>query len=234
MEHPFLVCPGWQGGSTPLSRVYTDHHARGPLHCLGRVGPRSEGRCAPALRRASGPHHLVRGWAAGFDGGSVGAEQGALSTPSASPTGAGDPAPSTAAALWCAGVACACGTMRASACATAEVLVARQHAVSVPTSLLRGTACAGSHAGAAWAAACSRRARFATPSRGVLAFGRGKSSGAQYAAARPGGGLGGAMCMPRGRGRRPRAVARSQTCEDHTTTPRWRARARIVFLGVGG
>ena len=41
---------------------------------------------------------------------------------------------------------------------------------------------------------------------------------------------GGTMCMPRGRGRRPRPVARSQTREDHTTTPRWRARARIVLF----
>ena len=51
---------------------------------------------------------------------------------------------------------------------------------------------------------------FATPSRGVLAFGRGQKQRAQlHPRGRPGGGLGGAMCMPRGRGRRPRAVARS-------------------------
>ena len=69
--------------------------------------------------------------------------------------------------------------------------------------------------------------------RGVLAFGRGQKQRAQlHPRGRPGGGLGGAMCMPRGRGRRPRAVARSQTCEDHTTTPRWRARARIVPAGA--
>ena len=41
---------------------------------------------------------------------------------------------------------------------------------------------------------------------------------------------GGTMCMPRGRGRRPRPVARSQTREDHTTTPRWRATARMVLF----
>ena len=46
--------------------------------------------------------------------------------------------------------------------------------------------------------------------RGVLAFGRGQKQRAQlHPRGRPGGGLGGAMCMPRGRGRRPRAVARS-------------------------
>ena len=39
---------------------------------------------------------------------------------------------------------------------------------------------------------------------------------------------------PRGRGRRPRAVARSQAGEDHTTTgPRWRARARTVLSRRG-
>ena len=74
-----------------------------------------------------------------------------------------------------------------------------------------------------------------TPSRGVLAFARGqKQRGAQRTPrGRPGGGVGGAMCTPKGRGRRPRAVARSQTCEDHTTTPRWRARARIVLSRRG-
>ena len=36
--------------------------------------------------------------------------------------------------------------------------------------------------------------------------------------------------MPRGRGRPSRPVARSQTREDHTTTPRWRATARIVLF----
>ena len=36
------------------------------------------------------------------------------------------------------------------------------------------------------------------------------------------------MCMPRCRGRGPRAVAMSLAREDHTTTPRWRATARIV------
>ena len=66
-----------------------------------------------------------------------------------------------------------------------------------------------------------------------------QSSGAKAAGvavprgATPGANLGGARCMPRGRGRRPRAVARSQTCEDHTTTPRWRARARIVLSRRG-
>ena len=51
--------------------------------------------------------------------------------------------------------ACACGTMRASVCATAEVLVARQHAVSEPhrspvCTAVDGEEVAGSHAWAAW------------------------------------------------------------------------------------
>ena len=33
------------------------------------------------------------------------------------------------------------------------------------------------------------------------------------------------MCMPRGRGRLSKTVAMSLAREDHTTTPRWRARA---------
>ena len=136
------------------------------------AGPRSEGRCAPC----AGPHgHTtwLGGWAAWFDGGFRGAEQARSRTPFPSPTG-GDPAPRRAATLWCAGVACACGTMRASACATAKVVVARQHAVSVPNrSTVHG--CGQGEApdhtlGPLHATACSRRARFATPSRGVLAF----------------------------------------------------------------
>ena len=42
--------------------------------------------------------------------------------------------------------------------------------------------------------------------------------------------MGGAMCMPRGRGRPYRTVAMSLAREDHTTTPRWRATARIVLF----
>ena len=42
------------------------------------------------------------------------------------------------------------------------------------------------------------------------------------------GGWSGARCMPRGRGRRPRAVARSRACEDSTRTPRGRAKAQNV------
>ena len=63
----------------------------------------------------------------------------------------------------------------------------------------------------------------------------GESSGAHLGHRRePGGWIGGrARCMPRGRGRRPRAVAVSLAREDRTTTPRWRARAKNCVLRRG-
>ena len=42
--------------------------------------------------------------------------------------------------------------------------------------------------------------------------------------------MGGAMCIPRGRGRPYRTVAVSLAREDHTRVPRWRATARIVLF----
>ena len=42
--------------------------------------------------------------------------------------------------------------------------------------------------------------------------------------------MGGAMCMPRGRGRPYRTVAMSLAREDYTRAPRWRATARIVLF----
>ena len=42
--------------------------------------------------------------------------------------------------------------------------------------------------------------------------------------------MGGAMCMPRGRGRPYRTVAMSLAREDYTRAPRWRAIARIVLF----
>jgi len=43
----------------------------------------------------------------------------------------------------------------------------------------------------------------------------------------------GAMCMPRGGGRLSKTVAMSLAREDHTTTPRWRARAKNCVLRRG-
>ena len=42
--------------------------------------------------------------------------------------------------------------------------------------------------------------------------------------------MGGAMCIPRGRGRPYMTVAVSLAREDYTRAPRWRARARIVLF----
>ena len=41
------------------------------------------------------------------------------------------------------------------------------------------------------------------------------------------------MCMPRGRGRLSKTMAMSLAREDHSTTPRWRARAKNCVLRRG-
>ena len=113
-----------------------------------------------------------------------------------------------------------------------RVLVARQHAVSEPTSLIRGRGRgAGSRLGRLQAArALVVHARRATERR----VGRGGNERAQTAGDRePGADWRGARCMPRGRGRRPRPVAVSLAREDFTTTPRWRARAQNCVLRRG-
>ena len=222
--------PFWfvQGGRVDprhsLASTLTTTHAVRSI--ASGAGPRSEGRCAPALRRASGPHHLVRVGRPGSTG-VRGAEQ-ARSHTFPSPTG-GDPAPRrpppSGAQAWPAPVApCAHPLARRPRC---------WWRVSTQSACPIAQPCT----------AVGRERRRITLGRQralvVLGLSRrvGVRSGAKAAGGvrrgRPGGGLGGAMCMPRGRGRRPRAVARSQTCEDHTTTPRRRVRARIVFLGGG-
>ena len=76
--------------------------------------------------------------------------------------------------------------------------------------------------------ACWERTR--RRSRGVLVpmFG-GKNNGTRFAekATRP------PMCAPRGQGRCPRTVARSQVPEDYTKSPRRRARSKIVLARRG-
>ena len=222
--------PFWfvQGGRVDprhsLASTLTTTHAVRSI--ASGAGPRSEGRCAPALRRASGPHHLVRVGRPGSTG-VRGAEQ-ARSHTFPSPTG-GDPAPRrpppSGAQAWPAPVApCAHPLARRPRC---------WWRVSTQSACPIAQPCT----------AVGRERRRITLGRQralvVLGLSRrvGVRSGAKAAGGvrrgRPGGGLGGAMCMPRGRGRRPRAVARSQTCEDHTTTPRRRVRSRIVFLGGG-
>ena len=96
-----------------------------------------------------------------------------------------------------------------------------------------GEEAAGSHAWAAWSA-CSRRARFATPSSGVLAFG-GKSSGRSDINAGPAGGLGGFLGARRGvagdvpgpwQGRRHARITQRRRVGE--------LEPESYFLGVGG
>ena len=116
-------------------------------------------------------------------------------------------------------------------CRRRRWMLSKQSAYALERSCSTGRACRikrGWRRG--WRAEARSRARSA-----VLAKVRGGRK--ERAPARVGasehGWMGGAMCMPRGRGRRPRPVARSQTREDHTTTPRWRARAKNCVLRRG-
>ena len=82
------------------------------------------------------------------------------------------------------------------------------------------------------------RRRCCAARRGVLVKVRGKMSGRSVRDASGSRGRigGGARCMPRDRGRGTRPVAVSLAREDHTRTPRWRARAKNCVLrrGRGG
>ena len=199
------------------------------------AGPRSEGRCAPC----AGPHgHTtwLGGWAAWFDGGFRGAEQARSRTPFPSPTG-GDPAPRRAATLWCAGVACACGTMRASACATAKVLVARQHASQRAHVAHRagGTGEVPDHTlGPLERQRALVVLGFATPSRGVLACSGAKAAGCTSHRREPGAEWG-VLCACRGvagdvpglwRGRRHARITQRRRVGE--------LEPELYFLGVGG
>ena len=122
-------------------RPTTDHHTRGPLHRLGRWARSEALRCA-------GPHgHTtwLGGWAAWFDGGGgvpwVPSRRALAHRPVAD---GGRSGASTAAAFLVRRRGLRLRTMRASVCATAELLVARQHAGGVLTSLIRGREGAGS------------------------------------------------------------------------------------------
>ena len=118
--------------------------------------------------------------------------------------------------------------LRASACATAEgaggASARSQRAHIAHLWDVDGEEAAGSHAWAATRSACSRRARALR--RGVLAEG-GMSGRIPHGRSRAGGGLGAVLGARRGVGGDARgAVAVSLAREDHTTTPRWRARAK--------
>ena len=109
-----------------------------------------------------------------------------------------------------------------------RVLVARQHAVSEPTSLTcvhgrgRGRGCRITRLGRH----TERVLSSCTLGRGVLAEG-GMSGRIPHGRWRAGGGLGAVLGARRGvGGDSPGAVAVSLAREDHTTTPRWRPRRR--------
>ena len=121
-------------------RPTTDHHTRGPLHRLGRWARSEALRCA-------GPHgHTtwLGGWAAWFDGGGVPWVPSRRALAHRPVADGGRSGASTAAAFLVRRRGLRLRTMRASVCATAELLVARQHAGGVLTSLIRGREGAGS------------------------------------------------------------------------------------------
>ena len=165
-----------------------------------------------------------------------GAEQ-ARSHTVPSPAG-GDPAPRRPPLFWCAGVACACGTMRASVCATAEVLVARQHAVSEPTSLTcgrgrggRSTRLGGMERQRALVVLALRR----RVARRVGVRSGGKSSGRRITPAGDPGVDWGVLCARRGvvgdvpglwRGRRHARITQGRHVGE--------LEPELYFLGVGG
>ena len=113
-----------------------------PDHTHTRSAPSSEARGLPlgGSMRCAGPHgHTtwVGVWAAWFRRGVFrGCRAGLRHTFRVAGGRAGDPAPST---VWCAGHACAlCAPCAHPLARRPRVLVARQHATSVPTLLLRG------------------------------------------------------------------------------------------------
>ena len=124
----------------------------------------------PALRRASGPHHLVRGWAAWFDGGFRGAEQARSRTPFPSPAGGGSRR-SGASTVWCAGHACACAHHARIRLREGQKCWWR---VSTPRACLHRSSVDGKRLTDHALAACRRRALAVhwSASSGVLAFGQ--------------------------------------------------------------
>ena len=79
-------------------------------------------------------------------------------------------------------------------------------------------ACRGSFRG------CGQRRRVGQSSRGITQRAPVRVGASEH------GWMGGAMCIPRGRGRPYMTVAVSLAREDYTRAPRWRATARIVLF----
>ena len=203
----------------PHTRSAASPEARGPP-LGGSMRP-----CAAACLR--GHTAWLGGVAAWFDGGFPWVQsRRALAHLFASP--AGDSAIRRPRRSGCARPAPCAHALRASACATAEgaggASARSQRAHIAHLWEVDGEEAAGSHAWAATRSACSRRAR--TLRRGVLAEGE-MSGRIPHGRWRAGGGLGAVLGARRGVGGDARgAVAVSLAREDHTTTPRWRARAK--------
>ena len=224
---------------TPHALASTpERHTRGPLHRPRRVEPPLGGSMRPCAAACLRGHTTwLGGVAAWFDGGFPWVQsRRALAHLSRRRreirrSGALD-------GLVAQGSAPCAHALRASACATAEgaggasARSQRAHIAHLCARMWTGKRLPdhtlGPHGARALVVLALRRRRAACWRSGAKAAGVAVPRGAT-----PGANLGGARCMPRGRGRGPRAVARSQTCEDHTTTPRWRARARIVLSRRG-
>ena len=105
-------------------------------------------------------------------------------------------------------------------------MLSKQSSVTLERSCSTGRGCRITRGWRAEAASASCRPRSAVLAKVRL----NKQRARVRVGASEHGWMGGAMCIPRGRGRPYRTVARSQTREDHTTTPRWRATARMVLF----
>ena len=214
---------GWIFLEKPRGVPRPHTHTHGPLNRPRRVEPPL---VRPALRRASGPHHLVRGWRRGSTGVSVVQSRRALSHTFPVAGGRGSRR---------SGALDGLVRRRGSApCAHHARIHLRDGRgcwwrVSTPRACLHCSSVDGKRlTDHAWAA-CRRRALAVhwSASGGVLAELRGAKNKRAHLGHRrePGADWGRTRCMTRGRGRRPRAVAVSLAREDHTTTPPWRARA---------
>ena len=129
-------------------------------------------------------------------------------------------------------MACAVARIRGSVhltwpCRRRRWMLSKQQANALERSCSTGRGCritlGPSAGGVLWS--CTRR-----DERRVGRASGGKISGRISASAEPGADWRRARCAPRARGRLSRTVASSLAREDHTTTPRWRAGARIVLF----
>ena len=210
---------------TPHALASTpDHHTQSAASPEARGAPAR--RVDAPLRCAGpqGPHRLVR-WCGGVGSTgvffSVGAEQARARTPFRVAGGRfGDPAPSTVwlrKALRLARTHCAHPLARRP-----RVLVARQHAVSEPTSLTCGRWTGKRLPDHTLGPPHGARALVVHARARRVGRGGGMSGRIPHGRSRAGGGMGAVLGARRGvGGDSPGAVAVSLAREDHTTTPRW-------------